>query len=186
MKHVLAALMIAVAAVATAAEKYGAVDMTVLLRHHKNYDSNKQLLADTEKEYKEKLDQLRSEGEKVQAKGKKIYDEASNPMLAPAAKQKFEEELRKVQEELMGIDQRIRAEMLRSQQDLQALEARLLKATMKDLNEQVAKFAKENGYDLIFDASAVPYIKSEHDVTPGVLKTMGVDPAQLKAEDEGK
>ena len=66
--------------------------------------------------------------------------------------------------------------MLRSQQDLQDLEGRLLKATTEDLREKINAFAAANKYDLIVDITAAPFASEKLDVTPAILKSMGVDP----------
>ena len=74
--------------------------------------------------------------------------------------------------------------------DLQALEGRLLKATTEDLRKRINAFAESEGYDLIVDATAAPFSKKELDVTPEILKAMGVDPEkaleQKDSDDEGK
>ena len=46
------------------------------------------------------------------------------------------------------------------------------------VEETVAKFAEENGYDMILEASAFVYSAKSVDVTDMVLERMGVDPAK--------
>jgi Skp family chaperone for outer membrane proteins len=76
---------------------------------------------------------------------------------------------------------------MRSQQEMQGHEARLLKATTEDLRKKIESYAAENGYDMILDVTAVPYAKPALDVTPAILKSMGVDPEKAKDEkNEGK
>lgn len=175
-----AALSIALAAAADM--KVASVDMLVLARNHPNYDSNKALLVSTEKDYQKKLDAIKSELEKIQDEGKKLAEQARSPMLAAAAKQKIEKDLVDIQNRFLGGQQRLRAEAMRSQQDLQDLEARLLKTTTSDLRKRIGKYAEKNGYDFIFDSNAAPYAKKTYDVTDAVLREMGVDPAEAKRE----
>ena len=179
---------LAFAAGASFAEmKFGTVEMLKLVRNHPNYDSNKALLESTDKDYKKKLDNIKSEGEKLQAEGKKLVDQLRNPMLAAKAKADLEKQVTDIQQKLMAIEQRYRSEGMRCRQDLQDLEGRLLKTTTDDLRKRIEKYAVSKGYDFIFDATAVPFARKSYDVTDELLKTMGVDPANAKGKDnEGK
>ena len=188
MKKLMFAVMVAAAMGASAEMKFGTVDMMTLVRNHPNYDSNKTLLTSTDKDYQKKLELIKADGEKLQEEGKKLAEQVRNPMLTAKAKGDIENQLMGIQKKLMGIEQRYRSEAMRCRQDLQDLEGRLLKTTTDDLRKRIAKFAEENGYDMVFDASATPFAKKSFDVTPDLLKAMGVDPATAKGKDkdEGK
>ena len=179
--------MSVVAAMAVSAEmKLGTVDMLLLVKNHPNYDSNKTLLTSTDKDYQKKLEKIKSEGDSLQEEGKKLMDQMRNPMLTAKAKSDVEKQLGDIQQKLMGIEQRYRSEAVRCRQDLQDLEARLLKTTTDDLKKRIAKYAAANGYDLIFDSNAAAYATSTLDVTDAMLKDLGVDPKEAKGRDEGK
>ena len=182
---ILAALAFATFA-AHADMKIGTVDLMVLIRNHPNYESNKSLLASTDKDYQKKVEVIKDEGEKLQAEGKKLAEQFRNPMLAAKAKTETEKQLMEIQQKLIGIEQRYRAEVSRCRQDLQDLEARLLKATTEDLRKRIAKFAEKTGYDLVLDKTAAPFAKPAFDVTNDMLKELGVDPKDAKGRDEGK
>ena len=188
MKKLLFGVMVAAAVSASAADdiKFGVVDMLMLVRNHPNYDSNKELLTSTDKDYQKKLDSIKSEGETLQSEGKKLAEQIRNPMLADKAKADMDKQLMEIQRKLIGIEQRYRSEAVRCRQDLQDLEGRLLKSTTEDLRKRIAKFAAEKGYDFILDRSAVPFMKAEYDVTDGMLSAMNVDPKMAKGRDEGK
>ncbi len=188
MKKLLFLTALAFATVASADVKIGTVDMMALVRNHPNYESNKKLLTDTERDYQKRMDTLRAELEGIQNEGKKLADEYRNPMLAQAAKAKIEKDIAGVQTRFMNAQQKMRTEAMRNQQELAELEARLLKAQAEDIRTRVAKFADKNGYDFVFDASAAIYSKKASDVTDAVLKEMGVDPkvAKEKAANESK
>jgi alpha-D-xyloside xylohydrolase len=96
-------------------------------------------------------------------------------MLAAAAKEKIEKSLVEIQNKFLAGQQRLRAEAMRSQQDLQDLEHRLLKTTREDLKKRIAKYAEKNGYDFVFDAAAMAYAKEAYDLTDAMLKDMGVE-----------
>ena len=186
MKKLVFAAVAAVAVSASAEMKVGVVDLMVLIRNHPNYDSNKELLSSTDKDYKKKLEEIKSDGESLQEEGKKLAEQLRSPMLAEKAKADVEKRLMEIQQKLMGIEQQYRSEAVRCRQDLQDLEARLLKTTTDDLRKRMAKFAEEKGYDFVFDKTATPFSKAEYDVTDEMLSAMNVDPKSAKGRNEGK
>ena len=186
MKKIVFAAVVAAAMAASAEVKIGVVDLMTLIRNHPNYDSNKELLSSTDKDYKKKLDEIKAEGESLQEEGKKLAEQVRSPMLAAKAKADIESQLMEIQKKLMGIEQRYRSEAMRCRQDLQDLEARLLKTTTDDLRKRIAKYAGEKGYDFVFDKSATPFSSDKYDVTDEMLSAMNVDPKAAKGRDEGK
>ena len=187
MKKPLTLAALALASLAASADiKLGTVDLMALIRNHPNYESNKALLASTDKDYQKKVEAIKAEGEALQTEGKKLAEQFRNPMLAAKAKADAEKQLMEIQQKLLGIEQRYRAEVSRCRQDLQDLEGRLLKATTEDLRKRLAKFAEAAGYDLVIDKTAAPFAKPSFDVTDAMLKELGVDPKDAKGRDEGK
>ncbi len=186
MKMSLMLAMLAVSAAAFADLKVATVDMLKLIRNHPGYESNKTLLKTTESDYQKKLDKMKSEVEAIQEEGKKLSEQARNPMLAQSARQKLEKELVDVQNRFLAGQQRLRAEAMRSQQDLQELEARLLKTATADIRKRVDSFADKSGYDFVFDSAAAVFAKKSFDVTDDILRDMGVDPKKARGADESK
>lgn len=188
MKKLAIIAAIAASTMARAELKVGVVDMMTLVRNQSQYESNKQLLISTEKDYQKRLDAMKSEMESMQDEGKKLADEYRNPMLSQAAKTKLENEMMALQQKLVAQQQKLRSEAMRNQQDLGDLEARLLKAQADDVKKRVNDYAKNNGYDCILESTVAIFAKPEFDVTDDVLKEMGVDPKTAKrgTEDEGK
>lgn len=176
MKKLILFTALAAATTVFADLKIGTVDMMSLVRNHSSYEPNKKLLTETEKDYTKKLDAMKAELDEIQEEGKNMTDQLRNPLLSQGSKTKLEKDLMDIQNKFITAQQRIRAEMLRSQQDLQDLEGRLLKATTEDLREKVNAFAAANKYDLIVDITAAPFASEKLDVTPAILKSMGVDP----------
>ena len=176
MKKLILFTALAAATTAFADLKIGTVDMMSLVRNHSSYEPNKKLLTETEKDYTKKLDAMKAELDEIQEEGKNMTDQLRNPLLSQGSKTKLEKDLMDIQNKFITAQQRIRAEMLRSQQDLQDLEGRLLKATTEDLREKINAFAAANKYDLIVDITAAPFASAKLDVTPAILKSMGVDP----------
>ncbi len=176
MKKLILFTALAAATTVFADIKIGTVDMMSLVRNHSSYEPNKKLLTETEKDYTKKLDAMKAELDEIQEEGKNMTDQLRNPLLSQGSKTKLEKDLMDIQNKFITAQQRIRAEMLRSQQDLQDLEGRLLKATTEDLREKINAFAAANKYDLIVDITAAPFASEKLDVTPAILKSMGVDP----------
>jgi Skp family chaperone for outer membrane proteins len=186
MKKTLVALSCMVSLTVAAGAKFGSVDMLVLAQNHPNYESNKSLLMSTEKDYQKKLEKLRSELDSLQTEGRRVADQAKNPMLSQAAREKIEKDMIDIQNRFLAGQQKLRGEAMRSQQDLQDLEARCLKRTTEDIRKTLAKFAGKHGYDLIVDSAAAHFAKKELDVTDMVLREMGVERKDGKEKNEGK
>lgn len=169
--------------------KIGTVDMMVLVRNHKSYDSNKKLLQETEKDAQREIDRMKADLDALQNDGKKIADQARNPMLSQAAKEKIEKELLDIQNKFIDGQQKLRMQAMDSQRELQDLETKLLKITTEDIRAVVNKFAEKNGYDIIVESTVTAFAKKELNVTDGLLLEMGVDPKTAKGREnanEGK
>jgi Skp family chaperone for outer membrane proteins len=186
MKKIIAIAAVAVCASAFAELKIGTVDMMTLVRNHKSYETNKKLLQDAEKDYQKKLDAMRADIDAIQDEGKKIADQAKNPMLAQAQKDKIEKDLIEVQNRFVGAQQKLRSEAMESQQKLQEFETRLLKVTTDDIRAMVNKYAEKNGYDIIVESTVTAFAKKSLSVTDDLLKEMGVDPKNAKGKEKDK
>lgn len=186
MKKLMMLAVLAVATVAFGDVKIGTVDLMKIVRNHPNYEHDKRMLSETEKNHTKRLDSLKDELEKVQQEGKELADQLRSPMLAASAKAKIEKELMGIQEKFLRGQQNLRSEAMRSQQELQELEGQFMKVTTDQIREKISTYAKENGYDLILDANVVPYVNASFDVTAAILKSLGVDPEKVTKKDEGK
>lgn len=173
--------------VAFAEMKIGTVDMLLLVRSHRSYESNKKFLSESEAACKTKLDAMKTDLLSVQDEGRKLADELRNPMLSDAAKKSLENRLVDIQNRFIKQQQEMRNEAMRGERELADTEARLLRIQADDIKKTINEFAAEAGYDLVLDGSAALYAKKAYDVTDGVLKKMGVDPAKArKPADKGK
>ena len=193
MKKLALMASVAVATVAQAELKIGAVDMLKLVRNHPSYESNKSYLSAKEKDFQKKLEQQRSAVEKIQQEGKEKAEGLRNPMLSATAKTALEKELMDIQQRFLAAQQNLRSEAMRAEQELRDDEQRFMKITTDDLRKRVVALAEKDGYDAILDLGTVPYVKANLTVTDEILKAMGVDPAQakdgvpeLKETNEGK
>jgi len=186
MKKLLICAAIIAAGAVHAELKFATVDMLKLMRNHPDYDRNERLLESTDKDYQKKVDSIKSEGEALQAEGRKLMEQSTSPILNEKAKADIAKKIADIQQKLYAIEQRYRAEAMRCHQDLQELRQRLMKTTADDLKERVRKFSELKGYDIIIDSNATAYSKPSLDVTDAVLSDMGIDPAKAKGANEGK
>lgn len=184
MKKLIAVATVAMASLAFGELKIGTIDMMSLVKNHPSYETNKNLLQSMERDYKQKLDAMREDLEKVQAEGKRLADEYRNPMLAQTAKTRLEADLTKVQNEFMEKQQALRTVAMDNQDKLSELEAKLLKIQADDIKAWIAGFARDGKYDLVLDAAAVPFAKEGLDVTDAVVKYMLDHPKSAKAKDK--
>ena len=175
MKKLIAIAAVALCASAFAELKIGTVDMMTLVRNHKNYDTNKKLLQDAERDYQKKLDAMKADIDAIQDEGKKIAEQGKNPMLAQSQKDKIEKDLIEIQNRYIG-----------AQQKLQEFETRLLKITTDEIREIVNKYAEKNDYDLIVESTVTAFAKKSLNVTDDLLREMGVDPKNAKGKEKGK
>jgi len=188
------AVLAAVAALATGAfaeAKIGRVDMMVLVRNHSSYESNKKLVTDTESDSQKRLADQKKRLDAIEEEGRKLADEYRNPTLSSAKKAKIEEQIADVQKRYLALQNKVRNDMLNDQRSLADLESSLLKSQAEEVKSIVAKFAEENGYDMILEASAFVYCTKSVDVTDIILERMGVDPktairGKEDASNEGK
>ncbi len=182
MKKLLVGVCVAAVSAMSFGFKVGTVDMIVLVKNHPAYETNKTLLLNTEKDFSKKLEEMKKELASIQEEGKKHADTIRNPMSSQKAKADAEMAFGEIQNRYMQQQQKIRSEMMRSQQELSQLEAGLLKAQTDDLKKRISSFAEKNGYDLVIDSTATLYSKGSFNVTDSVLKEMGVDPTKVKKD----
>ncbi len=182
MKKLLVGVCVAAVSAMSFGFKVGTVDMIVLVKNHPAYETNKTLLLNTEKDFSKKLEEMKKELASIQEEGKKHADTIRNPMSSQKAKADAEMAFGEIQNRYMQQQQKIRSEMMRSQQELSQLEAGLLKAQSDDLKKRISSFAEKNGYDLVIDSTATLYSKGSFNVTDSVLKEMGVDPTKVKKD----
>lgn len=183
MKRTIAVATVFAASLAFGGIRIGTIDMMALVKSHPNYEANKTLLQSTEQDYRKRMDEMRTEIEKLQAEGQKLAEEYKSPMLSKTAKAKLEDDLTRIQKDFLSKQQALRSVAMENQDKLSELEGRLLKMQADDIKEWVAGFAKDNDYDFVFDSSAVPFATKDSDVTDGVVKYMALHPKTTKAKE---
>ncbi len=162
------------AAVASAAVKIGTVNLEVLIKNHPSHESNRTLVKSTADDYRRKMEGRQGNLKALVEEGRKHQSDWQNPMLSASAKAELQKKLEDVQRRMYAIQQEMRTEDQRCQEELADLQQRLFKIEKKDVEERLSEFAKAEGYDLIVDTAACGFAKPALDVTDAVLKKMGV------------
>ena len=175
MKRIVLGVCVAVTMVASAEMKFATVSLETLVKNHPSHESNRTLVKSTADDYRKKMEERQEQAKGLVEEGKKLQSDWQNPMLSAAAKADLQKKLDGIQRKLFAAQQEMRAEDQHYQDELADLQQRLFKIEKKDIEAKIAKFAKEQGYDMIFDAAACGFSKPELDVTDAVLKMMGVD-----------
>ncbi|MBO5941434.1 MAG: OmpH family outer membrane protein [Kiritimatiellae bacterium] len=174
MKKVLFASVCMLAAFVSADTKIGTVNLEILIKNHPSHESNRTLVKSTADDYRKKMESRQERMKSLVEEGKKFQSDWQNPMLSASAKADLQKKIEDVQKKLYAVQQEMRAEDQRYQEELADLQQRLFKIEKKDVEEKLAEFAKEGGYDLILDQAACGYAKPSLDVTDSILKKMGV------------
>lgn len=110
-------------------------------------------------EYQKKLKQLQEEGETM---GK-----LKKEMLA---------------EDIANLEKKIQDFQTRGQQELQKKQVELLEPLIKRARELIAEVAKEFGYKMIFEKSALLYPGDAEDILPIVIQK--IQKSQVKTQDK--
>ena len=167
-----------------AQEKTAVVNMVDLVRFHPSRERDRKLMQDTEKEFQAKLDKQRDRFEQLRDAYDKIVKEARNPALNEKARAEAEEKAMKHRDVLTEADRDLRQEMQKLQHELGDLDTRLLRQVTGEIRETLTKYAQENKFSVIFDATTMAYSDPKLDMTDEVLKRMGVDPKVRKEAKE--
>ena len=162
------------AAVVSAGTKLGVVNLEILIKNHPSHESNRALVKSTADDYRKKMEARQEKAKALVDEGKKIQSDWQNPMLSAVAKADLQKKLEEVQRKLFTIQQELRIEDQRCQEELADLQQRLFKIEKKDIEARLAEFAKDAGYDMILDIAACGFANPKLDVTDAVLKKMGV------------
>ena len=174
MKRVIFAGVCMVVASVFAEVKIGTVSLEVLIKNHPSHESNRTLVKSTADDYRKKMESRQEAAKKLVDEGKKIQSDWQNPMLSSAAKADLQKKLEDVQRRLFALQQEMRTEDQRYQEELADLQQRPFKIEKKDIEARLAEFAKDAGYDMILDIAACGFVNPKLDVTDAVLKKMGV------------
>jgi outer membrane protein len=126
---------------------------------------------EAQREYGRYEEELNREFTKMQNELKEMKDEYDRQklMLYGAKKQEREQALMKKEEELQRLVSEVtdpeRGKLAKKQQEL-------TQPILAQVNEVVAKVAKENGYDYVLNTAALVYANEDFDLTEQVLEEL--------------
>ena len=175
MKKIIVGMCLVAVVAASAEMKVATGNLETLVKNPLSHESNRTLVKSTADDYRKKMESRQDDVKALVEEGKKLQSDWQNPMLSASAKADLQKKLDGIQRKLFAAQQDMRADDQRYQEELADLQQRLFKIEKKDVEEKIADYAKEMGYDLIIDVAACGFSKPELDVTDAVLKKMGVD-----------
>jgi Skp family chaperone for outer membrane proteins len=149
------AALLAAACVAQGVDKLATVDLEAAVRSHPKTEGNKQTLRNTQKEYEEQRDALKTKVGRLQENFVKANEQANNSALNEKARETQKGIAREILTELRKEEEGLRQLISRLQRSLNETELLLFEGTMKDINAKVEEIAKEKGLSLVIDKSAV-------------------------------
>lgn len=179
MKKLMLSIVAAAAFAAAAETKIAFVDTAELLKLHPQYESDSRLLKETDRELQAKLERRQDELKDLADEGRKATEEAQNPMLAAKARLEATNKVKDIERRFLAAQQDLQREAAKARDEIESLNARLLRTRMAEIREKSAEWAKANGYDIVLDKSMAAYVDDKFDVTAEILKVFGVDPAKL-------
>ena len=118
MKKIVFSCVCMAAAVVSAGMKLGVVNLEILIKNHPSHESNRALVKSTADDYRKKMDARQEKAKALVEEGKKIQSDWQNPMLSAVAKADLQKKIEEVQRKLFAVQQEMRAEEQRCQEEL--------------------------------------------------------------------
>ncbi|MEI8243913.1 MAG: OmpH family outer membrane protein, partial [bacterium] len=162
------------AAAAVQAQSVAVVDMEELIKQHPSTASDKKLLDQTLKDFRAESDELRQKLEALQEDFEKLRKETQDPALSERARRTAEERATKARDALLAADRTAREKTQSRQEQLSDMQTRMLKKTIGELRESVAKYAEDRKIQIVLPAGQTVFNDKTLDITDGVLRQMNV------------
>lgn len=198
MKNIALAALAAIALSASGASaevKLATIDIEKIVDLHPETKHNREILRDTVKDYQADLEAL--EGAVVAARkaAETAIDESRNPALGEKARAKAEEEAKKKIEIATSARRDFEEKRMEHQRSLNEQEVRMLRLTVRQIESEIAKYAKANGITAVLPttgsrlgiAPAAVWADESIDITKAIMDILGLkeeEPAEEDAEGE--
>lgn len=197
MKNIALAALAAIAlstSGASAEVKLATIDIEKIVDLHPETKHNREILRDTVKDYQADLEAL--EGAVVAARkaAETAIDESRNPALGEKARAKAEEEAKKKIEIATSARRDFEEKRMEHQRSLNEQEVRMLRLTVRQIESEIAKYAKANGITAVLPttgsrlgiAPAAVWADESIDITKAIMDILGLkdEPAEENAEGE--
>ena len=186
-----AAVAAAMLATSASAEfKMATLDIEKIVDLHPDTAHNREILKDTLKDYQGEMSKLEDSVAAARKAASAAIEESRNPALGEKARKRAEEEAAKSVE----IARTAEREFLEKRQDLQRSlneqELRLLRITVRQVETEVAKYAKANGISIVLPitgsrlgiAPAAVWADDALDITAAIMSIMGIEEPPASSE----
>ena len=187
-----AAVAAAMLATSASAEfKMATLDIEKIVDLHPDTAHNREILKDTLKDYQGEMSKLEDSVAAARKAASAAIEESRNPALGEKARKRAEEEAAKSVE----IARTAERDFLEKRQDLQRSlneqELRLLRITVRQVETEVAKYAKANGISIVLPitgsrlgiAPAAVWADDALDITAAIMSIMGIEEPPAKDEE---
>ena len=176
------AAMVSLAASAGDGMKFALVNMAELIRLGPDYPRDTRMMTEKRQAYEEQLLKMQSElealGEDLARQNESLR--APNPMLNPSVLEDQRKKFADGQKRFATLRQQLLLKTQECENTLRELQSMLSKRAAEKVRESLAKFAKEKGYDAIFDTDTAAWARDGIDVTGEVLAFCGIDAAEAR------
>ena len=142
-----------------AQEKFAYVDVQKIMNQSKKGEKLR-------KEIEQKLEYYKKKAEELEKKAKAIQKQMESPALSEKGKQKKQEELQKIEQEFLVLQQK-------AQMELNEMKMKAEKKMLDDIKRIVKKYSEKNNIDIVFiggQLSALLYADKKLDITDIILK----------------
>jgi len=189
----LAALAATFALGASAELKIATLDLEKVVDLHPDTARNRIDLKEMLDDYQSEVARLEDAAIAARKAAASSIEESRNPALGEKARKRAEEEATKNIEIARTAERDFAEKRVQRQRDLNEQEARMLRVTIRQIETEVAKYAKEKGISLVLPitgsrigiAPAAVWADDALDITADIMAALGIeDKAPADAEDK--
>lgn len=194
--QVILAIVVAVAFSAFAEAKLGTIDLEKIVKLHPNTEADKKLLEKTLQEYTSQADAAEAAALAARKALEAAANEVRNPALSEKARKAAEEDAKAKYEAARAAEQTLVETKRNLQRRLTEQEVMMLKRTIDEIEDVVAKYAKEKGLSAVVPTTGAKlgvspaFLWSDPalDITADIMKLMKIEekPVEEKATEEAK
>lgn len=189
-----AALAATFALGASAEMKIATLDIEKIVDLHPDTARNRVDLKETLDDYQAEVARLEDAAVAAGKAAKASIEESRNPALGEKARKRAEEEAEKNVEIARTAEREFAKKRAERQRDLNEQEARMLRVTIRQVEAEVAKYAKEKGISLVLPitgsrigiAPAVVWADEALDITADIMAILGIEDKEPEADEEKK
>lgn len=172
---------------ASAETRIATIDIEKIVDLHPDTARNKDILRETLKDYQDEMAKLEDAVRAARKAAAASIEEARNPALGEKARKRAEEEAEKNVDIARNAEREFAEKRQDRQRDLNEQELRMLGITVRQIREQIEKYAKAKGLTAVLPSSgtrlgiapAAFWSDDSIDITEDIMVLLGI-------EDKGK